>query len=273
VSALVESYDLRIPRFVIERHVVVRVPNASAVSIPVRLRSTHRLVGIADPIYNAIDERMKHPNAATAQTTPEIREQLPRLTASGLEIESCADIWRERQHEAVVFKGRNATKKNLLDALSSPTAVLHVAAHTLSPRTGAGPSAIALSLNKGRLDLLSATEIGRMRLNVGLVVLNSCSSGSGQILPSSGLMGMTRSWLAAGAHAVIATHWEISDSNAGEIFDRFYRQLTLEQITSRPYSVAEALQSAQRAVLQSGGPNSRPSYWAAYFSVTRLARR
>ena len=95
-----------------------------------------------------------------------------------------------------------------MDALRRNPAVLHLATHVLFPPQDSSPGLVALSLTHGgELEFLSATEIASMRLNLGLVVLNGCSSARAAILPGAGLMGMTRAWLAAGARAVIVTRW------------------------------------------------------------------
>lgn len=73
-------------------------------------------------------------------------------------------------------------------------------------------------------------------------------------------MGLTRAWLAAGAHAVAASHWPTPDDDDG-LFIRFYQHL--RQFPQR--GPAAALQRAQIDMLRSGGWRSRSEYWASYF--------
>jgi CHAT domain-containing protein len=129
---------------------------------------------------------------------------------------------------------------------------------------------IALSLAPaGELELIGANEIASLRLNLGLVVLNGCSSGQATVLPGAGLMGMTRAWLAAGARAVIVTRWATADQNDGELFQSFYRRLPSVSDSRHRKSFAESLQEAQIAELHAGGRRANPANWASYFCVER----
>jgi CHAT domain-containing protein len=93
-----------------------------------------------------------------------------------------------------------------------------------------------------------------------LVVLSGCSSGGADALPASGLMGLTRAWLAAGARAVVASHWPTPDDR-GVLFMDFYKHFR-ETPDAGP---AVALRRAQLDMLRAGGWRSDPQYWATYF--------
>ena len=119
------------------------------------------------------------------------------------------------------------------------------------------------------MELLSATEIASMRVKLGLVILNGCSSARAPILPGAGLMGLTRAWLAAGAHAVIVTRWAMADQDGGELFSSFYQRLHASHGFQGRKSFAQVLQQAQLAELHAGGQRADPAHWAAYFCVER----
>ncbi len=276
-AALVTQFDhvSNAPVYAIERHTIQNIPNASSISPSEELDWTGPFVGLADPIYNQADKRLKTPGspqrgkgpiAASSQESFE----LGRLVNGGREIESCARIWRSQGHEPVVLTGRAADKQHLLASLQGNASVLHLAAHVLFPEGVSGPGVIALSLDPGgQPELLGATEIARMRTTLGLVVMNGCSSGNGAVLPGAGLLGMTRAWLAAGARAVIATRWEVDDADAAEFFRPFYQQLPVQGESRNPDIAARALREAQLAALRTRGRHARPAYWAAYFCVSR----
>jgi CHAT domain-containing protein len=140
---------------------------------------------------------------------------------------------------------------------------LHFAAHVVQrPELSTG-AMIALSVNDGGEDrLLGPAEIGRWNADAGVVVLSGCGSGSATVLRGAGLMGMTRAWLMAGAHAVVASRWSTPD-DVGVFFTRFYQRLK----DSPRAGAAEALQAAQIETLRSGGWRSQPAFWAAYFAM------
>jgi CHAT domain-containing protein len=108
-------------------------------------------------------------------------------------------------------------------------------------------------------------EITRSKIPSGLVVLSGCSSGRADTLPASGLMGLTRAWLAAGVRAVVASHWPTPDDR-GVLFIDFYKHFR-ETPDAGP---AVALERAQLDMLRAGGWRSDPQYWATYFVIGDL---
>jgi CHAT domain-containing protein len=110
--------------------------------------------------------------------------------------------------------------------------------------------------------MIGPLEITRGNIHAGVVVLSGCSSGRADTLPASGLMGLTRAWLAGGARAVVASHWPTPD-DTGSLFVDFYQHLC-----TRPQAgPAVALQQAQLDMLRAGGWRSHPRYWATHFVV------
>jgi CHAT domain-containing protein len=114
--------------------------------------------------------------------------------------------------------------------------------------------------------MLGPAEISRWRQDLGAVVLSGCGSAQAGILPAEGLMGMTRAWLAAGAHSVIASNWSTTDDD-GDLFVPFYKHLAGLKTKPRAGAAAEALRQAQLEMLHSDPWHARPAYWAAYFVV------
>jgi CHAT domain-containing protein len=256
------------PLYVVERHAIQFVPAISTLFRTAGSDLDGPVIGIGDPIYNRADPRLPRRTSSSGALAP--RMELARLVGSGREIESCARIWRSHGHEPILLQGEAANKMNLTAALRRNPAVVHVATHVLFPAQDSGPGLVALTLAKGgELELMSATEIASMRLNLGLVVLNGCSSARAAILPGAGLMGMTRAWLAAGARAVIVTRWATTDQNDGELFQSFYDRFSSSPDSSHRRSFAQFLQQAQIAELRAGGRRANPANWAAYFCVER----
>jgi CHAT domain-containing protein len=151
-------------------------------------------------------------------------------------------------------------------AIEQQPAILHIAAHFVAKEGAADSAMIATGIgDSGEVEYLSAMEIASLRATLGLVIMNGCGSGAAAVLPSEGLMGLTRAWLAAGARAVIASRWPVPD-NSGELFETLYSSLDARQERG---AFARALQQAQIARLRSGGRQASPSYWGAYFCFER----
>jgi CHAT domain-containing protein/tetratricopeptide (TPR) repeat protein len=257
-----------VPTYVVERHAVQIVPGAATLLFASRPECNGPVIGVGDPIYNRADPRLVR--RASGTKMPARSMELARLAGSGREIENCARVWRSRGSEPILLQGEAATRANLIAALRRNPSVIHLAAHVLFPPQDSSPGMLALSLTPvGEVEMVTANEIGGMRLNLGLVVLNGCSSGRAAILPGAGLMGMTRAWLAAGARGVIVTRWATGDQNDGQLFQTFYQSLSSTSDPLDRKSFAQSLQQAQIGELRAGGRRANPSNWAAYFCVER----
>jgi CHAT domain-containing protein len=124
---------------------------------------------------------------------------------------------------------------------------------------------IALSLNEGNeMELLQPAEIAHWSTHAGLVVLSGCSSAAGAALPGTGVMGLTRAWLLAGAQAVVSSNWDTPDES-GALFRSLYSNLNAPGTDP-----ASALRDAQLEMIRSGGWRGRPRYWGAYSVVGNL---
>jgi tetratricopeptide (TPR) repeat protein len=254
--------------YLVERHAVREVPGIAATARAPGVAPEGPFVGFGDPIYNRADPRRRGGTPATAANRPGEIMELARLPGSGREVDACALAWRERGRETVILKGPDANRRNLLAAIERHPAVLHLAVHILFPAHTAGPGMLALSQEAGGVELLSAAEIASLRSELGLVVLDGCSSGSGPILPGAGLMGLTRAWLAAGARSVLVTRWPAADQDAGEMFRAFYAS-ALQPGAGGQTPASEILRRAQLERLRLGGPQASPAKWASYFCVER----
>jgi CHAT domain-containing protein len=230
-----------------------------------------KFLGVGDAIYNTADPRWKGPAgqrpdssagvAFAASTTQASGPALARLPGTAREVEACVRVWDGRYGAAILLEGAEASPDHLRAAMRGPLAVVHIAAHFLREPAAPRASIIALSLaSSGSPQLFSPIEITRAKIKAGVVVLSGCGSGRADTLPASGLMGLTRAWLAGGARAVVASHWPTPD-DSGSMFVDFYRYLR-----SRPQAgPAVALQQAQLDMLRAGGWRSLPRYWATYF--------
>jgi len=58
---------------------------------------------------------------------------------------------------------------------------------------------------------LLAAEIVGLTVRADLVVLSACETGVGRVTSTEGIVGLTRSWMVAGANGVVVSLWEVSD--------------------------------------------------------------
>jgi CHAT domain-containing protein len=153
------------------------------------------------------------------------------------------------------------TPENVRRTIEAGPAVAHFATHVVQDPRRLANALIVLGVSAGGRDqFLGPAEISGWNLDGNLIVLSGCSSGIAEARPGAGLMGITRSWIMAGAGAVVATEWSTPDDE-GVFFRRFYRELQ----TSESHDPADALRAAQMAVIRLRGWRSDPAFWAAYF--------
>jgi CHAT domain-containing protein len=241
-----------------QRRVTEIVPGAALWSRRLTPPAPGLFLGIGDAIYNRADPRRTAPAPPTA---PPVQLAslaiLPRLPASASELDISAHAWFGGHQ---LLKGTDASRESLAEGLARDPRVIHFATHFVESAGADRHGAIVLSLNRdGQPETLDPSEIVRLRVNADLVALSGCNSSVGAVYPGSGLLGLTRAWLAAGAHGVLATHWEIPDDGV-PLFAAFYRHLG--ELGETP---AEALRAAQVEMAASGGWRANPRYWAAYF--------
>jgi CHAT domain-containing protein len=275
VAALLESTRPQ-PMYVVERHGIEVIPGAGYWLDSAAQRDPHQMspmfVGVGDPIYNVADPRAVKQLSTVKEARPiglrlfaagpgdGAPLVLPRLIGSAEELDRCSLAW---QGEHILLKGAAASRRNLTEQLQGNPAVVHFATHFLESSERPSYGLIALSLtNQNEMELLQPMEIARWKIHAGLVVLSGCHSGAGAALPGTGLLGLTRAWLIAGAESVLASRWATPDEN-GDLFRAFYRALSGQ----RHADPTQALRSAQLEMIRAGGWRAQPRYWGTYFVV------
>ena len=108
------------------------------------------------------------------------------------------------------------------------------------------------------LGFLEAREVYGMNLDkVSLVTLSACESGLGRIARGDEIMGFTRSFLSAGASALLVSLWPVADDSTELLMTTLYGELAKGKSTS------SAMQTAQLTVLKRA-KYSHPFYWAPF---------
>lgn len=108
--------------------------------------------------------------------------------------------------------------------------------------------------------LLTASEVADLRLNAALVVLSACNTAAagGTGFGGSALEGLADAFFNAGAHAVLATHWEIpSVATTGLMIAMF------DAREGNGHDTAAALRQAQLAAI-SDPSTANPYNWAGF---------
>ncbi len=259
--------------YLVERQSLQIVPGAFSLGPRRTGLGTHGwLLGVGDPIYNTADPRWRGARSRLDEAVSswfrpagivDPARQLSRLVASGSEIDSSARAWPNGSGTAVVLEGSDARREKFLKLTAGGPSVIHLATHVVTSSATSteherGEQAfIAFGLGDSfEAEFLSTSGVAQLRIPGSLVVMTGCSSGEGEARAGTGLLGLTRAWLLAGAGAVLATAWPVKDST-GEIFSSFYGYL-------RSTPAAEALRRSQIEMIHSSTWRASPEYWASY---------
>ena len=120
------------------------------------------------------------------------------------------------------------------------------------------PAAPQSTANDG---LLTASEIADLKINANLVVLSACNTGAagGARFGGGALEGLADAFFSAGAHAVLASHWEVPSAATQALMTSTFAGLAKDP----NHDAAEALRQAQLTLIAQEA-TAHPFDWAAF---------
>ena len=194
-----------------------------------------------------------------------------RVCRRGEEVNPCGLPGAQREAELVgsllntsPLIQRMATKSTVMKRLSK-VSIVHIAAHGDPVK---GEIVLAPDPDPARNNrlpteeeyMLTCADIASLSLRAQLVVLSCCQTAQGDIR-AEGVVGIARSFLGAGARAVVVSLWAIDDEATLAFMELFYNHLTKNGL-----SVCQALQRSM-LTLQGREEFKRISYWAPFYVI------
>ncbi|MEM9770379.1 MAG: CHAT domain-containing protein [Cyanobacteria bacterium P01_D01_bin.73] len=243
-------------RYLIEDHAIFVSPAIQASVLKAKHASDKSKLGMAgtDP-------------SAVVVGNPIMPSVPPRVGASPEQLESLPGAEREAETisellQAKPLLGADATKEAILDRVSNASTI-HLATHGLLDDLGTAgvPGAIALTPTETDSGLWRSPEIINLQLNADLVVLSACNTGNGRVT-GDGVVGLARSFAAAGAQSTVVSIWKVPDEPTATLMTDFYRQLQEGQ------SKADAL---RHAMLTTRETYPQPYNWSAFMLLGESA--
>jgi CHAT domain-containing protein len=153
---------------------------------------------------------------------------------------------------ALVLAGAEATAARVLE-LAPDAPWIHFAGH--GGWRADAPHESGLRLHDR---WLLAGEIASLSLAAGWVTLSACHTARALVHPGEEWFGLARSFLLAGAGAVVAAQWDVEDAPTAELMADVYARLA----AGTP--LARALAQAQAARKQAG---AHPLDWAGFVAM------
>ncbi len=242
-----------------DRYAVTRLPAVSALRLPVRgepAGARSSFVGYGSPVLGG-DGLFPDRSGPLFRTTgsgiladPAMLRALSPLPGTKVELNAMATEFAA--NGAAVHLDQAATETAVkADAALHNATVIAFATHGLLPGdvTKSGEPGLVLTppLSASRLDdgILTASETTALALSADWVILSACNTASPEgDKGGDSLSGLARGFLYAGAKALLASHWRVSDDATAA--------LTVETLAERKrhpsFTRAQALQAAMHTV-------------------------
>jgi CHAT domain-containing protein/Tfp pilus assembly protein PilF len=225
-------------KYLIEQHTILTAPSIQVLSLTqqqAKKARTRETLVVGNPVM------------------PKLRDgSLSPLPGSEQEAKNVAALLKTQP-----LIGSRATKSEVMTRMSQAR-IIHLATHGLLERYDGIPGAIALAPDRpNRIGdgLLSSTEIFDLKLNAELVVLSACDTGRGNVT-GDGVIGLSRSFIAAGVPSVIVSLWQVPDTPTAALMTEFYRNLRDQRL--------DKAQSLRQAMLTTLKKHPNPRDWAAF---------
>ena len=187
---------------------------------------------------------------------PDLGSARLALPAAEREVEEIRTLYAG----AEVYVRADATKERMLTR-APQSQVVHVAAHAEVDEIDPLYSVIHLAHAGKGSGNLEAHEVYRLDLGgATLVALSACETGLGKISRGDEMWGFTRSFLSAGAPALLVSLWEVDDASTAKIMRTFYGEMKGGAATRA------ALRTAQLEVLRDTR-TAHPFFWAPFILV------
>ena len=221
-------------RYLIEKSALSYAPSASALAALLRrdVRKDGKLLALGNPDLG----------------NPEFA-----LPGAQSEVDAIKVLFPDQES----YFQKEATKGRLLGAAPKAN-IVHIAAHAEVDALDPLYSRIFLAPEGKDRGTLEAREIYPLNLqNAGLVTLSACESGLGKVSTGDEIWGFTRSFLSAGAPALLVSLWSVADESTERLMTRFYQDLR------KKTDARESLRLAQLDVMRE--PKfSHPFFWAPF---------
>lgn len=107
--------------------------------------------------------------------------------------------------------------------------------------------------------IITGIEVASMDLwGTQLVVLSTCESGRGVVVPGEGVFGLRRAFMIAGAQTLVSSLWKVQDNVARDLIGTYYEHLLRGE---------DRVAAMDRAALAMKERFAEPYYWAPFIVI------
>ncbi|OCQ93930.1 hypothetical protein BCD67_20610 [Oscillatoriales cyanobacterium USR001] len=237
-------------KYLIEKHTILTAPSIQVLDLTHKQRQKLRLATAENrQIQNKNSLIVGNPIMPFLPQKGDLAPvQLSSLPGSEQEAKAIASLLK-----AQPLIGAQATENAVRQQIGNAQ-IIHLATHGLLDNLMGFQSSLAFTPDRKDDGFLTAREILNLKLKAELVVLSACDTGRGRI-SGDGVIGLSRSFVAAGAPSVIVSLWKVPDEPTAELMLSFYQNL--QQTNDK----AQALRQAMLATM---AKYPTPRDWAAF---------
>jgi CHAT domain-containing protein len=226
----------------IDRHTILTAPSIQVLDVARRTKTQlaprERVLVVGNPTM---------PPFPGGETTT--RNVLAPLPGAEAEAKAIAQLFAT---EPLI--GDQATEPQAIAGMKNAR-IIHLATHGLLESDLRYGSSLALAPTRTTDGFLTLREINNLELNADLAVLSACDTGRGWTGTGDGVIGLSRSFIGAGAASVMVSLWAIPDQPTATLMTEFYGNLNQGQ---------DAAQALRQAMLITRDRYPSPSAWAAF---------
>jgi len=263
-------------KYLIQKHTILTAPSIQAIQILSQRRTQQQNIKpdrktedvLIVGIKKYVKERKKGSRQFCSKDYP--LKDLPKAAEEATEIAKILGL-----SPAKVLIDDKATEAAVKQQLPQAR-IIHLATHGLldSCEEEAVPGAIALAesseTNKPNDSWLTASEIFDMkdkedrRLDKAeLVVLSACDTGGGR-LTGDGVIGLSRSLIAAGTPSVVVSLRRVNDKSTKVLMTRFYHYWYKNKLDKAQALRLAMLDTMKTRDKETNESYENPSYWAVF---------
>jgi CHAT domain-containing protein len=192
------------------------------------------------------------------------QSDLPNLESAKTE---AVTIAKEYQNPITLLESE-ASKEKVIQNLRQAD-IIHFAGHyVINERSPLLSSLILSQSTEGGNDekqykLANYEILGENLSKTRLVVLSACQTGIENYYQGEGMIGASRTFLAAGIPLVVASQWAVDSDATSELMIRFHKYRKTERL-----STMSAVRKAQLDLLNGDDPKYKhPYYWASFMTI------
>ncbi len=238
------------------------LPSVSA-AIQLRRRAANRpgptreVAIFADPVFDALDERVQRSGAGPPNSPASSR--YARLAFTRQEAEAILSLKPSPSDlKALDFAANVTTAKKELGAFRFVDFSTHATVDQQHPESAGLVLSMVDRNGRAQDGVLRIPAILQIPLHAELAVLSACETARGDEIKTEGIFGLTQAFIYAGAQQVVSSVWPVDDFTTRELMIRFYRSLLLRRLKA-PAAMRAAEMSMKRT-----RAFASPSAWAGF---------